>query len=155
HIAPARLEPVPGLPLIVGLDYGRTPAAAFKQRVGEQMRLLHELVLSGVSTRTFGLAILREVARLGWQDFRFDIWGDPSGDDLKETSDDAPSQILRALGVPVKAAPTNDPLVRIETTALLMSRMTEGGPAFLVSPHCTHFIAGARGGYHYKPVGGL
>ena len=33
--------------------------------------------------------------------------------------------------------------------------MTADGPAFLVSPHCKTFIAGARGGYHYKPVGGI
>jgi hypothetical protein len=155
HIAPARLWPVANIPIIVGLDYGRTPAAAFKQKVGEQMRLIHELVLSGVSTRTFGLAIVREIARLGWSTWRFDVWGDPSGDDLKETSDEIPSQILRNCGVPVKAAPTNDPLVRIETTAALLSKMTIDGPAFLVSPHCLNWIAGARGGYHYKPIGGL
>ncbi len=155
HIARERLAPIDGIPIIIGVDYGRTPAAAFKQKVGEQMRLIHELVLSGVSTRTFGNAIRREVARLGWQNFRFDAWGDPSGDDLKETSDEVPSQILRNCGVPVKAAPTNDPLVRIETTAALMSKMTIDGPAFLVSPHCKNFITGARGGYHYKPIGGL
>jgi hypothetical protein len=155
HIAKQRLWPVSHHPIIIGLDYGRTPAAAFKQQVGQQMRLIHELVLSGVSTRTFGKAIVREIARLGWQDYKFDVWGDPSGDDLKETEDTAPSQILRNCGVPAKAAPTNDPLVRIETTAALMSKMTPDGPAFLVSPHCQHFIAGCRGGYHYKPVGGL
>ena len=155
HIAKQRLWPVAGVPIIIGLDYGRTPAAAFKQRVGEQMRLIHELVLSGVSTKTFGLAIVREVARLGWKEWKFDVWGDPSGDDLKETSDEVPSQILRNCGVPAKAAPTNDPLIRIETTAALLSRMTIDGPAFLVSPHCKNFIAGMRGGYHYKPIGGL
>lgn len=155
HIAKQRLMPIEGIPIILGLDYGRTPAAAFKQRVGNQMRLIHELVLSGVSTKTFGMAIVREVARLGWQSWKFDVWGDPSGDDLKETSDDVPSQILRNCGVPAKAAPTNDPLVRIETTAALMSRMDPEGPAFLVSPHCKNFIVGARGGYHFKPVGGL
>ena len=155
HIAKARLWPVPHHAIIIGLDYGRTPAAAFKQMVGQQMRLIHELVLSGVSTRTFGKAIVREIARLGWQDYKFDVWGDPSGDDLKETEDTAPSQILRNCGVPAKAAPTNDPLIRIETTAALLSKMTTDGPAFLVSPHCSNFIAGMRGGYHYKPVGGL
>ena len=155
HVAAQRLWPVAGIPIIIGLDYGRTPAAAFKQKVGQQMRLIHELVLSGVSTKTFGHAIVREIARLGWQHWKFDVWGDPSGDDVKETSDEAPATILRNCGVPAKAAPTNDPLVRIETTAALMSRMTTDGPAFLVSPHCHHFIAGARGGYHYKPIGGL
>jgi hypothetical protein len=155
HIARERLVPIEGLPLIIGLDYGRTPAAAFKQKVGGQMRLIHELVLTGVSTRTFAIAIKRELTRLRWEHFRLDIHGDPSGDDLKETSDDAPSQIMRANGVPAKAAPTNDPLVRIETTAALMTQMTADGPAFLVSPTCKTFIAGARGGYHYKPVGGV
>jgi len=155
HIAKLRLWPIAQHPIIIGIDYGRTPAAAFKQLVGQQMRLIHELVLSGVSTRTFGLAIVREIARLGWKDFKFDVWGDPSGDDLKETSDTAPSQILRNCGVPAKAAPTNDPLIRIETTAALMSKMTPDGPAFLVSPHCKNFINGVRGGYHYKPIGGL
>ena len=155
HIARERLVPIEGIPLIIGLDYGRTPAAAFKQKVGQQMRLIHELVLSGVSTKTFALAVKRELVRLRWEHFRLDIYGDPSGDDLKETSDDAPSQILRANGIPAKAAPTNDPLVRIETTAALMSLMTADGPGFLVSPTCKTFIAGARGGYHYKPVGGI
>ena len=43
HIAKQRLWPVANIPIIVGLDYGRTPAAAFKQKVGGQMRLIHEL----------------------------------------------------------------------------------------------------------------
>ena len=107
-----------------------------------------------MSPRTFGKLLKQEIARRGWQDFTLDFVGDPSGDDMKETSDHAPSQIMRSVGITVVAAPTNDPLVRIEAVSALMSDMKPSGPTLNVSPNCHHLIAGFRGAYHFKPMTG-
>jgi len=147
--------PKMGLSIILGVDYGRTPAAIFMQKENEQYRVFHEFLLSGVSTQTFARLLGREIQRRGWQDYMFECYGDPSGDDMKETSDEAPAQIMRAVGVPMKKALTNDPLIRVEAVAALMVKNTPHGPALQVSPTCQALIAGFRGGYNFKPVGGL
>lgn len=154
HIAPAVIKPDPNHAIIVGIDYGRTPAAIFMQYIDKRILVFHEFVLAGVSTVTFARLLKQEIARKGWQNFTMQMFGDPSGDDMKETSDQAPSEIMRSQGLIVLPAPTNDPLVRIEAVAVMLTLMTPHGPAYQVSPSCHHLIAGFRGGYHFKPLTG-
>jgi hypothetical protein len=154
HILAKVYVPDPKHAIHVGVDYGRTPAAIFLQYIGGRVFVFHEFLLAGVSTRTFIKLLKQEIVRKGWQDFTFDMAGDPSGDDMKETDDLAPSEIARSLGVTIHSAPTNDPLVRIEAVSALLTEIKPEGPCFNVSPNCHHLIAGFRGAYHYKPMSG-
>jgi hypothetical protein len=154
HIASERLEPRPSHSITVGADFGRTPAAAFTQEIDGRTIVFHELVLSGVSTQTFASLLKREITRRGWHGYTFRFFGDPSGDDMAQTRDETSMQIMRAAGLKFVGAPTNDPQIRIEATAALLTKMTPKGPAFLVSPHCKNLIAGFRGGYQFKEVAG-
>ena len=154
HILSKVYQPDPRYAIHVGVDYGRTPAAVFMQYIDRRIFVFHEFVMAGVSTRTFGRSLKLEIGRKGWQEFTIKLWGDPSGDDMKETSDQAPSEIMRSIGLQVLPAPTNDPLVRIEAVSALLTEMTPSGPCYNVSPNCHHLIAGFRGGYHFKPMTG-
>lgn len=154
HVLAKVYVPDPRHAIHVGIDYGRTPAALFEQYIEGRVFTFHEFLLAGVSTRTFGKLLKLEIARKGWHEFAFKFWGDPSGDDLKETADEAPSEILRSLNIIVQPAPTNDPLVRIEAVSALLTEMKPSGPCYNVSPNCHHLIAGFRGAYHYKPMAG-
>ena len=154
HITREVIAPNPNYSIIVGVDYGRTPAAIFMQWIDGRLLVFHEFLLSGVSTITFARLLKMEIARKGWQNHTIRMFGDPSGDDMKETSDSAPSEIMRSQGLTVLTAPTNDPLIRIEAVAVLLITMTPKGPALQVGPNCHHLIAGFRGGYHHKPLSG-
>lgn len=154
HILPKVYKPDPNHTIFIGIDYGRTPAAIFMQYIGGRLFVFHEFLLAGVSTRTFAKLLRQEIARKGWADFTIDMAGDPSGDDLKESSDQAPSEIMRSLGLTVHAANTNDPLVRIEAVSAMLTEMKPDGPCMNVSPNCHTLIAGFRGAYHYKPLSG-
>lgn len=154
HVLKAVYKPDPKYTIYVGIDYGRTPAAIFLQYIGKRVFVFSEFLMAGVSTRTFIRSLKSEIARKGWQSFTMSLHGDPSGDDMKETADDAPSMIARSLGLVIHPAPTNDPLVRIEAVSALLTEMTPEGPCYNVSPNCHHLIAGFRGGYHFPPMKG-
>jgi len=155
HVASQRLAPLPSHSVILGADFGRTPAVAFLQEIDGRFVVFHELVLAGVSTQTLAIRLSREITKMGWTDFTYSMWGDPAGDDMAQTRDETPLQIMRASGFKqFTAAPTNDPLIRIEAVAAALTKMTVHGPGFLISPHCKGLIAGFEGGYQFRQVGG-
>lgn len=151
HVAAQRLVVNKAQPVIVGVDFGRTPAAAFLQQVpGGGWRLIHELMAKNMGAKRFANLFKQEIARLGWSDCQFEIFGDPSGDDMVQSDETSPMMMMRNAGVPVREAATNDPSVRIEAVEQLLDRLIDGVPALLVSPHCVVAIAGFEGAYHYR-----
>lgn len=154
HVASTPLLATPNLEIRIGIDYGRTPSAIFSQlHPGGRWVVLHELVTVNMGAKRFAELLKREIARLGLGLHDFSFIGDPAGDDLAQSDDTSPAMMLRAQGVPVRAAPTNDPSVRIEAVEQLLDRMTDGGPSFLVSPSCKNLIAGFEGGYRFSRLG--
>lgn len=156
HVAPKNFDPDPNYAIHVGLDWGRTPAAVFMQFIRDRVLFFDEFVMAGVSTRSFGRGFMAHLMRRGWATgFTLALHGDPSGDDLKETEDSAPADIFRAAtGLVVRPADTNDPLVRIEAVGRLLTMNTTEGMCLQVAPRCITLLAGFRGGYHYKQLGG-
>ena len=57
-----RLEPEPGFPIVIGLDFGLTPAAVFAQRLGNgRWHILHELVTFDMGLERFGQILKSEI----------------------------------------------------------------------------------------------
>ena len=149
HVAPLPLLAA-DTEIIVGVDFGRTPAAIFTQCLaGGRWVVIHELVAVNMGAKRFAELVKREIARLQWSDRQFSFYGDPTGDDLSQSDETSPFSMFRAQGIDIRKAPTNDPSVRIEAVEQLLDRMTDGGPALLVSPTCKNLIAGFEGGYRY------
>ena len=148
HLATERLEPVPGVPIHVGIDFGLTPAAVFVQQVHGRWVVLHELVAFDMGAARFGPELKREMAL--FPDNTFIIWGDPSGDYRVGTDERTPFQVLRAQGIMVRPAPTNDPSVRIDAVKGPLGRLIDKASGFVLSPHCTYLKRGFDGGYQYK-----
>ena len=154
HVARDRIQPRTSHSVIMGADFGRTPAAVFMQEIDGRFVVFHELVFAGISTQTFAARLNREIVARGWQTMTFAMWGDPAGDDMAQTRDETPMQMMRAAGLSFTAAPTNDPLIRIESVSAALTKMTVHGPALLISPHCKGLIAGFEGGYQFRQVAG-
>lgn len=148
HVAKQPLEPVPGHPLILGQDFGRTPATAIGQRVFDRWRVLAELGAVGMGAKAYA-AVLKRFMAERFPGFAYAIFGDPSGDDLAQADDISPFLMFRASGLEVLPAPTNDPTVRIGALEELLNGLVDGQPRFLVSPTCVRITAALAGDYHY------
>ncbi|TSA07943.1 MAG: hypothetical protein D4R73_09425 [Deltaproteobacteria bacterium] len=153
HCSERVLEPVKGVPIYVGLDFGLTPAATFAQRLPiGRWQVFDELVTEDMGAVNF--AKILKAKMLGeYGGFEFEVWGDPSGDSRAQTDEVTPFQIMRANGVPARPAPSNDPVLRREAVVASMKALAmDGKPGFLISPKCRILRKGMAGGYYYKRV---
>jgi len=147
------IQPLKGLPIIVGQDWGRTPAAALcQQKKNGQFRVIDEVVADSAGARTFARDYLKPHLAKNYADYQIIVIGDPSGIDPRDTEEKTCFQIFADEGLAAVPATTNEPLARIEALSDFMNRMVDGEPAFLVSPKAAVFRKGLNGGYCYKRV---
>lgn len=149
------LEPTPGLPLYLGIDFGRTPAAVIGQRQANgQWLILRELVSQNMGADKFG-RLLSKFLAAHYQGFEFeDMTGDPSGSSGTQSSDDTAFDMLLEHGkLEVYPAYTNDFEVRVATLDGLLTQLIEGQPAVLVDAlRCPTVVAGLAGQYQFRRV---
>lgn len=153
HKAARPLEVAPGHPIMVGVDFGRTPAAVMGQRVFDRWRILRELCAEGVGAKVFAGLLKRALAEW-FPGCPMVVYGDPAGAHLSEADDNSPFIMFRAEGLPVFPAPSNDPVIRIETVENILRDAPDGVPRLLVSPTCVRLNAAMAGDYHYPRVRG-
>jgi len=150
HCTKDNLEPIKGLPIYVGLDFGLTPAAVFTQRfLNGSWRWFDELCAEDMGISRFA-DILGPVLRGRYSDFDIAIYGDPAGEQRSQTDERTPFQILEAKGIPALPAPTNDFTLRREAVAVHLQRFIDGRPGLMVSPKCVMARKGLAGGFAYK-----
>jgi hypothetical protein len=152
HCAPENLEPDRRYPLLLGVDFGRTPAAAFVQHIDSIGRwvVLDELCSEDMSAAIFGPELKRYIDRT-YPGMAVRAWGDPAGDGKGQATEDTPIQILRAAGIPIVAAPSNVAALRRAAIAGPCMRLCmDGKPAFIVSPKAKRIRKGLMGGYCYR-----
>lgn len=150
HTAREVLEPVKGLPIIVGLDFGLTPAAAIAQRLPSgRWIVLDELVGVSIGAKRFGV-VLKSLLHERYSGHRCWIWGDPAGMARAQTDESTVFDILKAVGLPARPAPTNDATIRRESLGQACSIIVDGKPGILVSPRCVVLRKGLMGGYCFK-----
>lgn len=150
HVAGAPLDPVAGLTLYVGLDFGLTPAAALAQRLPDgRWTLLDELVSRNMGMLRFA-GLLRDLLAGRYAGLPLEIWGDPAGAQRAQTDERTPYDILRAEGLPARPVATNDPLLRREAVAAALARVVDGEPGLVLSPRCRTLISGMAGAWRYR-----
>ncbi len=151
HVAKSPIEPIDGVEVIVGIDFGRTPSAVFcQQNFGGRWTVFHEVIGQDMGAGRFAEVLKREIARNSWDKHDFKFVGDPAGNQMAQTSENTPFMILRAAGINAHPAPSNDAVMRVEAVEGVLNRMTDGYPAMTISPNCTVLISGFEGGYQYK-----
>lgn len=147
-------EPDPDWPVIVGCDFGRTPAAGFVQYNPSFGRYVafDELITTDMSAASFAPELKAKIDR-EYPNFKFTFWGDPSGDNRGQATDDTPLKIMRAHGMMIRGTDTNSPLVRRAAIINPMKKLAmDGKPCFLVSPKCKMWRKGLAGGFKYRRV---
>ncbi|MGN6534778.1 MAG: phage terminase large subunit [Mesorhizobium sp.] len=153
HVAPGSLAAVPGLPLLIGVDFGLTPSAVIGQRLADgRWLILSELTMDGAGVERFARALTSHVA-LTYPDHEVGgVWGDPAGNHRSEIDERTALEVLaEKTGWRVRpAAPDNNWTLRLEVCLAVFARLIDGKPGILISPECADFRKACGGGYHYR-----
>jgi hypothetical protein len=177
HVADHTLEPIPGLPLIMGFDAGLDPAAVICQKIGNgRWHVLDEIVSEhGTGAIRFSRHI-NELLRERYPDWhatpisepaawlepphrrsriKIQGWADPAaqwGVDRQEDEQTWIELVSYHTGIRIAPAPTNDRTTRRESLRRVLTLMPDGKPAFVLSPRCEKLRAGLNGGFHYRKM---
>ena len=138
--------------LVIGIDFGLTPAAAFLQRNRwGQWCVIDELVTEDTATDEFATLLNTKLQREYAMVNDIDFWGDPAGDERAETDKTTPFMVLQAAGIPAAPVWTNDPVIRRGALSRQLSRLgLNGQPGFQVSPKARMLRKGLAGGFKYR-----
>lgn len=162
HGRQVSLRPIAGLPIVIGFDFGLSPAAIPIQVSPKgQLLILGEVV---AKDRSMGLERFIQDAlkpylqnRFGTfdskgQEWRYRLVGDPSGASRAQGDEKTAFQIAAALNFPIEPAKTNAFMARRESLAWFLNRLVGGEPAILIDSSAKMIRKGMRGGYHYRRV---
>jgi hypothetical protein len=146
HVTKQPIMPIPGVPVIVGMDFGLQSACAFTQMspTGSLM-VLDEIAPQDCTLEEFvnGHLIPKRAQR--FYNTPLTIVGDPAGKARSSLNMKTCFDILRAAGLAARPAPTNDVLPRVQAIGHFLDR--RGG--FFIDPSCVDTIEGLSGGYRY------
>lgn len=151
HTSQMVLEPLPHTPVVVGLDPGLGGSAAiFLQRdVRGRWLALHELIATEMGLEQFGRLLMVELAEAFPGTPNVQIWADPATEARSQLDARSAIKVLRDMGLPVRSAPTNDILLRLEAVRRVLSRLVDARPGLIVCPNCVK-LRKALTSYHYR-----
>lgn len=142
-----------GLPMLIGFDFGLTPAALVAQFQGEQLVIFKEYVETNMGIDRFSEKVLNDI-HLRWPEVsdvnKWECFIDPSGDFRKDTDENTCARILVGKGFRPRAGPVAFETRRLAVTNFL-NKITAKGPAFQIyRKGCPMAIKGLEGGYRYS-----
>lgn len=148
HTSKAPLKAIDGWEIVVGLDFGRDPAAAFMQVVNGQWRMLSELIGDNESAALFAPKVKRHLAEK-YPGFRVSFSGDPRGADGTQSTETTAYDVFLAQGMRVYPATTdNNPQMRRSAVETVLSRRN----GLVIDPRCLVAKTGFAGGHHYPKI---
>jgi len=145
------VEPVKGVKIIRGWDFGLTPACIFTQVLPDGRWLVFdELIGDDISFSTFADCLL-EMTEQRYEGFTFEDYGDPTGDSRAASSEETCYEIARGKGIKIRPAEQNV-TIRLESVRKPLNTLHSGKPQFQIHPRCEVLRKGFLGRYQYKRV---
>jgi len=153
------IYPVQGVKLVIGVDFGLTPAAVITQS-DARGRLL---VLDEICAEDMGFRQFLEDALIPYLITNYPAWwnkkddmiiliGDPAGDQRAQSDEKSCFQEARAKKLKIRAAKSNNWLPRRGAVAWFLSKLASGQPMFLLDTACGVLRKGFNGGYKYRRI---
>lgn len=147
HYNPKLLGPLKGVPLIIGMDLGLTPAAMFSQLTPTgKFSIFDEIVTDDCSIRKFCEDLLKPVLRTKYKDFNYDLVIDPAGGARSPNDAKSAMQIIKEAGLKCTLATTNDPLKRRESVVYFLRKVN----GFEIGPNCPYLRKGFISEYKFE-----
>lgn len=160
HASQVELSFDPTLPLVLGFDYGLTPACVVVQPNGRGgARVLQEILGDNIGAEDFlTTQVIPELqTKYGWgYGLRLYACGDPSGDFRKDTDEGTTAGVLLRHGIPVQRCITNAISPRLEAVRKPLSTRSDGKYPDLIidAKGCPWLREGFLGNYCYKTFHG-
>lgn len=153
HAAQQIIEPVRNLPLLLGADFGLTPACAIGQKLPDgRWLIIDEFVTENCGVTRFSESLSAYMAS-EYPDFEvLGGWGDPAGNVRAQTDERTALEIMSS-NTPWKWKPApgdNTLTMRFEVVIASLNRLVDGNPGILISPKAKTLRKAMSGGYHYK-----
>lgn len=159
HVSKIPVQILPFIPVVIGLDTARTPAAVFGQMVDGRIRKQREAVGFDIGAKTFIKMKLKPIMKQFYPTNPIIFVIDPSSVRQDNTTDDSWYKILkrefpREDGHHVKLAYTNDPKQRIDSLDNALRDWPDGDPMVFYDPSMKWCVEGLRSKYRYEKLKG-
>lgn len=158
HCAKAPIPFNPVLPLILGFDYGLTPACVFAQYTPYgQLQIIDEVFKKGIGMEQFvdTYVMPKLVNEYGlMRGTELIAVGDPAGNRRADTDESTCMELLNYRNIPVVPCLTNAILPRLESVRYFLNQNVAGKPALWLSPRCEMLRRGFQGLYRFEPIRG-
>lgn len=142
--------------VLIGMDFGRTPAAVMGQRDWRgRLNTLDALYVENIGLDNFLKLHLKPLLNERFPHCRYLVIGDPAGWAKSQLSEKNAYDVLKEHGFAAVPASTNDIDKRLQAAESLLGQQVDGGAMWRFAPESTSpgmkkLIAGFDGGYRYK-----
>jgi hypothetical protein len=149
HCSKEELKPQAGVPIIIGVDCGLTPAAAFCQYTPTgQLLVFDEICTEDCSLQTFFNDLVWPKLRSEYSNFNFYVVIDPAAVNRSQNDAKAAYEMVKEAGMPYRTAKTNALQPRKEAVTYFLRR--QGG--FVLSPKCKVLRKGFISEYKFEQI---
>lgn len=156
HLAGEPIVPIKGIPVLIGLDFGLQPSAAFCQYLPKgQFHVFHEIIGQDIGLRRFMQDQVRPYIMSSLRGYEIVITGDPSGIRRQDSDEKSCYDELKILGLPGTPAYTNSWLARFNAVDSFLTKTINKKAAFQLSPTCEMLRRGFNGDYKFKKMRGF
>lgn len=153
HASDKELKPYPNIPLLLGMDFGLTPACVICQLSPRgQFMAIDEIVAEDMGIQQFITDAVKPFLNINYHGFELIIVGDPAGAQRAQTDEQTCFEYLAKAGLPAIPASSNKFKTRREAVAEYLTKLIDGEPGFIISPKCKKLRKGFKGGYKYKRI---
>ena len=147
HFDEKLLGPIKGIPIIIGMDLGLTPAATFSQLTPTGLfQTFDEIVTDDCSIRKFCEDFLKPHIQLNYRDHNFELIIDPAANIRSQNDAKAAAEIIKESGLPFRAARTNSPMKRREAIVYFLRKIN----GFKIGPKCGYLRKGFISEYKFE-----
>lgn len=155
-------DPIKGIPVIIGYDWGLTPCALLMQSLPNgQVIVFDELTCVNTGAKAMAELLLHRwsttysyALKLG------SMWGDPAGAQRGQADEVTCFQVVNKIFEPyhIFVQPGEQTLeLRLESVRWALTNLIDGNPAITIHPRCKTLIKALAGRYKFKKiqVGGI
>ncbi|NIT60463.1 MAG: hypothetical protein GWN00_30945 [Aliifodinibius sp.] len=147
HFKEKDFNPIKGVKIIVGMDLGLTPAAAFMQLTPTgNLMIFDELVTEECSIEKFCKDYLRPKLINEYHEFNYELIIDPAATQRSQNDMQAAKDIIKKAGLYYRTAPSNNPTRRREAVVYFLRKLD----GFILGPRCRFLRKGFISEYKYE-----
>ena len=154
HLADEKVFADKSVPLLLGWDFGLTPACVIGQvSLRGQLTLLSELVAERMGLKQFANDVVKPYLATRFAAHPIGVSAaDPSGVAGSQNDMESCIQVLNNLGIQTVAASTNNLEPRLQAVRDFLTVLIDGQPGFVLSKSCPVLRRGFNGGYKYERI---